>query len=597
MKTLLHFILLHGIILSSSLSIAQNYSTTLDINNVNALIKPVGNQFNDWDGYPMYFVPAGNGTSTIYTSTLWIGGFDNTESLNFAGERFRQLGNDYIPGPLSFANELQISEPVSEAWDTIWEVTRIEIQEFLSNQNNPAYEIPQNITNWPAHGNTDIGQAHNLAPYFDVNNDGNYNPEDGDYPNIRGDKCLFFIFNDLCEHTESGGEALGIEVHGMAYAFNVPDDDAFHNAVFLNYKIINRSDTTYNDTYIGIFTDFDIGYSYDDYIGCDVDRGSFYAYNGDDFDESTGGITGFGEYPPAQSATLLGGPYKDSDGTDNPQFDGFGNQIIDESINGLNYGDGIIDNERLGMTGFYYFNNAGTGANPATTDPMSPIEFYNYMRGYWKDGTALLYGGTGHYTGANTSSTNAKFMFPGNPSSDTHNWGTNGVDLGAWSEETESNTPGDRRGMCSSGSFTFEPGDTAEIDIVYVYGVDVNTKSGSSSIMKENIDIIREGFINNSTPNGDPIIYSSSHDFQTNNINKYQVYPNPANDIITILSETPQNAIIELYTANGQKLKSRALSSKENQVQLSVSNLKSGLYFVRITSNLKTITKKISINH
>ncbi|MDD2635960.1 MAG: T9SS type A sorting domain-containing protein [Bacteroidales bacterium] len=584
-------------LVTSIMCVSQNHSSNLDINNVNALIRPIGNHFNDWDGYSMYYVPIGEGTSTIYTSTLWIGGFDNAESLHFAGERYRQSGNDFITGPLSYGDELQMPNGVSESWDTIWEVTRVEIQEFLSNQSNPAYQIPENILNWPAHGNTSIGQSHNLAPYFDVNNDGNYNPEDGDYPNVRGDKCLFFIFNDLCEHSESGGAALGIEVHGMAYAFNIPEDEAFHNSVFLNYKIINRSDTTYNDTYIGIFTDFDIGYSNDDYIGCDVDRGSFYAYNGDDFDETTGGMTGFGENPPAQSATLLGGPYKDSDGIDNPQFDGLGNQIVNESINGLNFGDGIVDNERLGMTGFYYFNNSGTGANPATLDPETPMAYYNYMRGYWLDNTALLYGGTGHYSGANTTSTNAKFMFPGSPSSDTHNWGTDGADLGAWSEETESNPPADRRGMCSTGAFTFEPGDTAIIDIVYVYGVDINTKSSSNDVMKQNIDIIREGFINNETPDGNPIVYSSVQEFKANSINKYHIFPNPANDIVTINSQLPQMAIVEIYNTNGQIVKTTTILGQENQIQISTHDLKTGLYFIKINSELNTITKKISIIH
>lgn len=576
---------------------SQNYSSNLDVNNVNALIKPIGNQFNDWEGYPMYFVPIDEGTSTIFTSTLWIGGFDESEILHLSAEKYRQSGNDYIVGPLSYNDGLSVADGVEAMWDTIWEIEISEINDFLLNFNNPEYEIPQSILNWPAHGNTDLGQSHNLAPYFDVNNDGNYNPEDGDYPNIRGDKCLFFIFNDLCDHTESGGEALGVEVHGMAYAFNCPEDDAFNNSIFLNYKIINRSQTTYSDTYIGLFTDFDIGYAADDYIGCDVDRGSFYAYNGDDFDETTGGMIGFGENPPAQSATLLGGPYKDSDGIDNPQFDGLGNQIVNESINGLNFGDGIADNERLGMTGFYYFNNSGTGANPATLDPGTPIAYYNYMRGYWLDNTALLYGGTGHYSGANTSSTNAKFMFPGNPSSDTYNWGTNGTDLGAWSEETESNPPGDRRGMCSTGAFTFEPGDTAIIDIVYVYGVDINTKSSSNDIMKQNIDIIREGFINNETPDGDPIIYSSVQEFQTNSISKYHIFPNPANDIVTINSQLPQMAIVEIYNTNGQIVKAITISGHEGQTHISTQDLNTGLYFIKIKSELNTITKKISIIH
>lgn len=594
MKSIMRIVILCGMLFCVIVSNAQTYSTTLDVNNVNALIKPVGNQFSDWDGYPSYWVPIGEGTSTIYTSTLWIGGFDEFDNLHLSAEKFRQDGNDYVVGPLSYTNELGIADGVAEQWDYIWEVERSEIIDFLSNQNNSGYQIPQSILDWPAHGNTDLGQSHNLAPYFDFNEDGNYNPEDGDYPNIRGDKCLFFIFNDLCEHSESGGTKMGIEVHGMAYAFDVPEDDAFNNSVFLNYKIINRSDTTYDETYVGIFTDFDIGYADDDYIGCDVDRGSFYAYNGDDFDETANGQTGFGENPPAQSATLLGGPYMDNDGIDNPTLDGLGNQIVDESINGLNFGDGIIDNERLGMTGFYYFNNNGTGANPATLDPEMAMEYYNYMRGYWKDGSYLLYGGTGHYSGTNTTSTNAKFMFPGNPSSDTYNWGTNGEDIGAWSEETESNPPGDRRGMCSMGPFTFEPGDTAIIDLVYVYGVEVGTKSNSNDIMKQNIDIIRNGFINNTTPDGDPFIFSSSNQFMEN-INKFEIYPNPAKNVISINGQISSGSKVEVFNSNGKLVKSVLVSEKGSIISLSVEDLLQGFYFIKLKTDSKVITRKISI--
>ncbi|MDY0140404.1 MAG: T9SS type A sorting domain-containing protein [Bacteroidales bacterium] len=574
---------------------SQSYSSNLDINNVNALIRPVPNQFWDLQGQSMYFVPIGAGTSTIFTNTLWIGGFDESDNLHLAAEKFRQYGNDYIVGPLSYSDELFVADGVENMWDTIWEVEISEINDFLLNFNNPDYEIPQSILDWPAHGNTELGQSHNLAPYFDINEDGNYNPYDGDYPNIRGDKCFFFIFNDLCEHTESGGEALGVEVHGMAYAFNCPEDDAFNNSIFLNYKIINRSQTTYTDTYIGLFTDFDIGYAKDDYIGCDVDRGSFYAYNGDDYDETTEGIVGFGENPPAQSATLLGGPYKDSDGIDNPQLDGLGNQIVDESINGLNFGDGIIDNERLGMTGFYYFNNSGTGANPATLDPTTPLEHYNYMRGYWIDNTSLLYGGTGHYSSTNTTSSNAKFMFPGNPSSDTHNWGTGGVELGPWSEETESNSPGDRRGMCSTGPFTLAPNDTAEMDIVFVYGVDINTKSSSNDVMKQNIDIIRDGFINNITPDGTPFINTGIIRNSTNIIITPKIYPNPANNFITIKGNTSEECSVEILDLKGSVLISKNMQKGANQFNIDISTLPEAVYFIKINQNNTITTNKMIV--
>ena len=50
---------------------------------------------------------------------------------------------------------------------------------------------------------------------------------------------------------------------------------------FVSYKLINRSDTNYHDVYLGSWVDFDLGYPYDDLIGCDSVLGAFYIYNGD----------------------------------------------------------------------------------------------------------------------------------------------------------------------------------------------------------------------------------------------------------------------------------------------------------------------------
>jgi hypothetical protein len=59
--------------------------------------------------------------------------------------------------------------------------------------NDPNYEIPKGIKNWPAHGDVSKGQAANLAPFIDVDNDGVYSPELGDYPSIPGTRCLLNI--------------------------------------------------------------------------------------------------------------------------------------------------------------------------------------------------------------------------------------------------------------------------------------------------------------------------------------------------------------------------------------------------------------------
>lgn len=574
----------------------------LNVNNVNALYHSVGNHFFDFQGDAQYEFPIQSGTKTIFTQVLWVGGKDDTENIHLCGERFRQSGYDYVPGPILLYPALDTMPNCHTNWNKLWRVDLSEIETFLVQVNNPAYpnyQIPQSLIDWPAQYDSGEGHIEELAPYIDVNDDGNYNPEDGDYPQIRGDQCLFFVFNDYRVHTESGGLKMGLEVRGMAYAFYVPGDDAFNNTTFLHYEIINRSDSEYHDSYIGLFTDFDIGYPIDDYIGCEVNRSCFYAYNGDANDESAGGFNGYGINPPAQAAVLLGGPFLDSDGVDNPQYDEFQNQLVDESINGMNFQDEIIDNERYGMTGFFYFNNAA--GNPATYDPgPNALEYYNYLSGYWLDGSHLYYGGTGHLSssGANEN-TPAKFAFPGNPSSDTYSWGTDGVVQDAWSEETEGNPPADRRGVCSSGPFTFLPGATHEIDIAFVSGVSVNTKSSSVDVMKQNIDIIHNGFVNNITPAGKPFIVSGIPSQYSANDFSVSIFPNPANNNLTLDLNSNKNSTVsvQILDINGRVYLASEISvnSGNTKTSLDISSLAAGVYFVAIDNGNVVTNKKLVV--
>jgi hypothetical protein len=167
--------------------------------------------------------------------------------------------------------------------------------------------MPDVIQNWPANGNTSNGEASLLAPFVDFNNNGIYEPNLGEYPYIRGDQAIYFMINDDMVHGESGGKKLGIEVHGLLYSFNNPSDSALFNTVFLTYNIINRSAINYHDVQIGIFSDLDIGYANDDYIGCDSVLNFFYGYNGDEMDGDGTGNT-YGAHPPAQGVALLNHP-------------------------------------------------------------------------------------------------------------------------------------------------------------------------------------------------------------------------------------------------------------------------------------------------
>lgn len=477
------FLLLFAMLgIACSVTAQWHPGAEIDINNVKTTLYGTGNFFRNRGGENTdqgYFVPATGSALTIFQNTLWIGGLDADDSLHLAAVRFNQVGEDFWSGPLRVTDASTDIYNVMD-YHHVWKVSRAEIDALIANPNG---DIPEDILTWPAHGNVDDGFAQNLAPFVDVDGDGIYNPRNGDYPDILGDMAVFCIYNDnynfydenVVYHGETGGAPLGIEVHCMLYGFNAPDDEALNNTLFMREWIYNRSANTYHNTYIGSWTDFDIGYARDDYNGCNVQHGYYYGYNGDDFDGEEGDPESYGANPPAQVIMILGGPTINPDGIDNPKYDSEGHQIVDESINGLGFGDGIVDNERFGMTNYVYHDNYNSIVNG---DPEEALDYYCLMRGIWKNGEQVLYGGNGVPGAAGTVGPECNFMYPYD--SDPYNWGTGGIIPNGgynqngfyWSEETgnggQPTLPGDRRGLASSGPFTFESGSVEVIDRAYV---------------------------------------------------------------------------------------------------------------------------------
>ncbi|MCF8219293.1 MAG: T9SS type A sorting domain-containing protein [Bacteroidales bacterium] len=588
-SVLLHFSDLHDA--NAQTPAAYDY---LNTNNVKARISADGNHFWDFQGIPEYEIPKGSNKHTIFSNTLWIGGHDSNGQLYLSGQRYKSNGEDHTFGPLSTDGNLSTDPQTINDYNSVWRISRSQIDQHIAWANDPSsmpgYTIPTNILNWPAHGDTTKNQSYNLAPFKDVNGNGKYDPQNGDYPSIRGDQAIFFIFNDAgTPNTETGGTPLGIEVHGMAYAFDCSKSDAFHHTTFMHYKIINRSNRDYYNTYLGLFTDFDIGDAYGDYIGCDVQRGSMYAYNGKPFDGDSANPSHYGNHPPAQSMTILGGPFKDADGTDNPAGQ------CDESINGMNFGNNIVDDERLGMTGFTYFSNVGVGQSYAMTDPEQAHEYYLYLQGKWKDSTSMLYGGNAHNS-TNAYGPECKFMFPGD--TDTCNWGTGGVQPNGpeyWTEITAGNEPYDRRGVAKSGPFTFEAGETHELDYAFVYGRDTAAADSIGHLasiekMQENIDSVRNAFFNNESPCGGPIIASARKPIVNHSVN-IDIYPNPAINKLNIHTNQADNYQCFIYDVFGRLILTKHINSSA-AFDINIQSLPKGVYILRLSSGNTETTQK-----
>ena len=507
----------------------------LDINNVKTRINAGGDMW--WDlpsgTGSKYYIPANGSATSLFAGSLWIAGVDVNDQLKCAAVRFRQGpnlngGNDFWTGPLTIDGKASVTDDVCARWDKIFKITRAQIDEFLSHctgekPNSAArygtlvedggYTMPTIIKNWPAHPTSDDGNvSHYLAPFFDNDGNGEYDPAKGDFPYydidnelchtkvptmdeeiegsihgsiladqvLKGDQTLWWVFNDKGNsHTESEGQAIGLEIRAQAFAFSTNDE--INNMSFYSYEIINRSTYTLEGTYFSPWTDVDLGYGWDDYVGCDVGRGLGYGYNGKAVDGS-GEPEAYGNQPPAIGIDFFQGPYMDANGIDDPKYETtyvqvfeqidpvtgdsiftidtvYGAQLVDYSINGVNFGNGIVDDERFGMRRFVYHNNS----NADNGDPRTAPQYYNYLRGIWKNNAEMQYGGDA-LSGSDVVGPVCDFMFPGD--SDPWNWGTRGQEPNGgynkdgkyWSEEQCGNPPGDRRFMQSAGPFTLYPG-------------------------------------------------------------------------------------------------------------------------------------------
>ena len=577
---------------------------SLYLNNINARFNACGMHFFGRES-AKFEVPKFSGKSTIFLNSLWIGGLDSDSVLHLAAQRYGQGPTtspawtkfDFWAGPVMDSSAYSIY--TDTVWNYIWNLKKSEIDYHKLHWNQSGYTPIHDILTWPGNGNVSIGQAAILAPFFDKNGDGIYNPHDGDYPLIRGDQALFFIFNDDRDiHTETEGKKMRAEIHGMAYAFDCPEDSALNNTIFLYYKIYNRSARTYYNTYLGVFTDLDIGYAADDYIECDVERGSYIGYNGLPVD-GNGQAGTYGENPPAQSVTILGGPYLDPDGIDNPRVDENGHQLCNASVNGVNFGDSIVDNERYGMGKFVYFNNSDGGVPSYMQDPNYALDYYKLMQGIWKDGTRMVYGGNGHlaYGGYGPE---CNFMFPGE--SDSLNWG---VGTGCqppngpvnWTEETAANNPGDRRGVGSMGPFTFLPNSVQDIDISFTFARDYGSKDPQSSLakLKSTVDIVKQSFVSNTLPNGTS--FNGIKDKGNSSSWTVQMYPNPASTFVKLLfnKSNQESFTIRVINSNGSLVRIFETTPRAEFIELNLTDLPQGLYLVNFQSKTQYITKKLSI--
>lgn len=423
----------------------------LDINNVRAQIMTAGNMWYDpGDGNARYEIPKGSRKSSLFAGALWIGGYDTQGNLKVTAQTYANAGrNDYFTGPLDQNNNVDAA--TCNLWDRFWKVNASDIAKFRELASQYAGD-PQGledaltgaefdvIKEWPAKGSiTAKGTNDQLisylatttrdyAPFVDVDQDGKYDYAKGDYPDIRGDQYIWRIYNDMGgPKTQTNTPGIGLEIQAAAFAYSTKD--YLNDASFYNYRLINRGNLTLDSCFTSTWTDADLGYHSDDYIGSDTARGLGILYNAKSVD-GNGAPNHYGNQVPMVGVDFFIGPKK----------------FFKSPITGL---DTFV---KLKMTNFTYFSNPlpGQGVPDEISDPSTGIEFYRYMSGTNKRGQPF----TNDFTGACGTKTKG---YGSGPISTTVWTGDPSVRPG-WSECCSDNPPGDRRFIHSAGPFKLTGG-------------------------------------------------------------------------------------------------------------------------------------------
>jgi hypothetical protein len=465
----------------------DNAITQIDqaINNVRARLLTGGDVW--WDGTDGRYVvpkvaPGLPEVSSIFAGAVWLGGVDPAGNLKVAAQTYgRSNGSfDYWPGPLNPETGLTDQESCAK-WDKFFVVKGESIEQHIRNYERSVLDgvpydpddIPKDVRGWPAKGNEFFFEIHQfelpnttqgLAGFWDQDGDGNYNPDQGDFPviEIRGcldepqfpDEMIFWIYNDAGNiHAQSQGDAIQMEIQVQAFAYATNDE--INDMTFQRYKLINRAVESIDSTFFAMWVDPDLGGYTDDYVGCDTTRSLAYVYNEDAIDGQTGCVCPLGVNTYCEEVPILGVDY----------FRG----PLDE------------DGNELPMSSFTYYNNGGVGSPEfGTTDPENATEYYNYISGSWKDGSPFTFGDDAFQDGDPV-----KFAFTDAPD-----------DSRGWSMCTEGLAFGDRRTLQASGPFRLDPGAVNELIVGAVWVADQDYPCPSIRKLQEADDIAQALFDN-----------------------------------------------------------------------------------------------------
>ena len=480
-----------------------------------------------------------------FAKGIWAGALDPAGNLKVAASGYSAQA-DFIPGPI--IEEYQ-NDPLFCAFFTrVWNIESDDIIEYKIQYQSGSLDletIPIDILEWPAYGNPyifDFDISVGLAPFFDHDGNGMYDPLTGDHPITLEDnpdflpsQFRFYVFNDKTVHFQSHADPLNMEFHIMDYVIDCPRQTESETSIFTRLKYINKGYEELRNFKLGIWEDTDLGCYRNDAIGCNQSLNTSYYYNAYGTDDDI-------DCPDLQTI---------------PDEYGVVRSLI------------LLENE---LESFMYYYNCGiVDPAPQQCSPQISEQYYNLLNAQWLDGQGLTEGGNGF----NPNSTEfTSFAFPDFPNQSE-----------GWSMLTADIPPSDMRSISVVDvEDILAPGQVGYIDLAdhvlisrEVNGLDI-FEAYETAISEVKIDFqkMKEGEFDCSN-----LMSLSSN---LTNFNLFQVFPNPSRDFVQLnFNELQKDGTLSIYSSEGKKLKSFKIKNEQNY-RISLTDFESGIYMLTLQS-------------
>lgn len=199
--------------------------------------------------------PKNSGIGVLYSSGFAISGFVDG-ILNSSAMSTSSRVIDWQPGNIVNGNPADPSDSV------------FKVYKYTKND-TPSWNT--DLKNWPVQ----FG-----AEFIDLNSNGIFDPDKGDYPKSFGDQMLWYVINDgvVNPYQFEGRKPMGLEAQVTVFSQN-GKNDALDRTVFVVYKFINKGEKPIEKAIFSIWSDPDIGSADDDLIGVDSLRALGYTFN------------------------------------------------------------------------------------------------------------------------------------------------------------------------------------------------------------------------------------------------------------------------------------------------------------------------------